>query len=110
LPAAARLRLQRSSRRLPLSWQAARDSVILPGPLHSHDGSQPCGLCENPHPATRDLHGTRHPRRKKKKDESRYLYMPVLGRGGGGGGEEAGGDRWTYKRWEGGCLREGTAI
>ncbi|KIY92742.1 hypothetical protein MNEG_15221 [Monoraphidium neglectum] len=53
----------------------------------------------------------REERRKKKKDESRYLYMPVLGRGGGGGGgEEAGGDRWTYKRWEGGCLREGTAI
>lgn len=40
----------------------------------------------------------RDERRKRKKDESRYLYMPVLS--GRGGGEEGGGDRWIYKRYK----------
>ncbi|KAI8477177.1 MAG: hypothetical protein J3K34DRAFT_515857 [Monoraphidium minutum] len=43
----------------------------------------------------------REERRKKEvvSREARYLYMPVLGRGGRNAAE-AGGDRWTYKRYK----------
>jgi len=43
----------------------------------------------------------RDERRKKKKDESRYLYMPVLSSSQSGGPEAEGAtrSRWAYKRW-----------